>query len=62
MDVAELSELKQGHRAMWDSGDYASVAERYVLGAFGSAHGAHVARPPRLRSSRAGRRRGGASR
>lgn len=30
MDVAELSELKQGHRAMWDSGDYASVAERYV--------------------------------
>jgi SAM-dependent methyltransferase len=27
MDVEELSELKQGHRAMWDSGDYPSVAE-----------------------------------
>lgn len=30
MDVKELSEVKQGHRAMWDSGDYPSVAELVV--------------------------------
>lgn len=30
MVVEELNELKRGHRAMWDSGDYARVAQRYV--------------------------------